>query len=106
MDNVTGKAKGGIARAEALSPTDRKAIAKKAAAARWSSEIKQATHGSDDHPLRIGEIEIPCYVLKDETRVLSQRGLHFGLGLPEGGGRGGARKIVSLMEGIAENGIN
>ena len=27
-----------------------------------------------DHPLRIGEVEIPCYVLDDETRVLSQRG--------------------------------
>lgn len=106
MDDITGKAKGGIARAEALSSTDRRAIAKKAAAVRWSGEIKQATHGSDDHPLRIGDIEIPCYVLKDETRVLSQRGLHFGLGLPEGGGRGGARKIASLMEGIAENGIN
>jgi len=106
MDEVTGRAKGGVARAEALSPDQRLEIAKNAAAMRWSGEIKQATHGSDDHPLKIGEIEIPCYVLEGEIRVLSQRGLHFGLGLPEGGGRRGARKIASLMEGLSEKGIN
>ena len=27
-----------------------------------------------NHPLKIGEIEIPCYVLENEERVLSQRG--------------------------------
>ena len=31
--------------------------------------------GATDRPLVIGEVEIPCYVLEDETRVLSQRGL-------------------------------
>ncbi len=40
-------------------------------AARWSGGIKTATHGDADHPLRIGDIEIPCYVLDDETRVTS-----------------------------------
>lgn len=30
--------------------------------------------GAADRPLKIGEIEIPCYVLEDETRVVSQRG--------------------------------
>ena len=30
--------------------------------------------GAPDRPLVIGEIEIPCYVLEDETRVLSQQG--------------------------------
>jgi hypothetical protein len=37
--------------------------------------LPKATHGAADHPLRIGDIEIPCYVLEDETRVLSLRGL-------------------------------
>ena len=31
--------------------------------------------GATDHPLVIGDIEIPCYVLEDETRVLVQRGM-------------------------------
>ncbi len=30
--------------------------------------------GTPDKPLVIGDIEIPCYVLEDETRVLSQGG--------------------------------
>lgn len=31
--------------------------------------------GAPDRPLITGDIEIPCYVLEDETRVLSQRGV-------------------------------
>ena len=48
--------------------------------------------GAADQPLVIGDIEIPCYVLEDETRVLSQSGMFSGLGLarrglvPVGGG--------------------
>lgn len=41
----------------------------------------RATHGSPDSPLRIGEIEIPCYVLENGTRVLSGRGMQTALGL-------------------------
>ena len=38
--------------------------------------------------LVIGDIEIPCYVLEDETRVLSQRGVTASIGLnPEAGFR-------------------
>ena len=44
--------------------------------------------GTPDKPLVIGEIEIPCYVLEGETRVLSQRGLTAGVGLnPDAGFR-------------------
>ena len=44
--------------------------------------------GAPDRPLIVGEIEIPCYVLEDETRVLSQRGITAGIGLnPETGFR-------------------
>ena len=46
--------------------------------------------GTPDHPLVIGDIEIPCYVLEDETRVLTQRGLFYGIGAKRGGGIGGA----------------
>ena len=40
--------------------------------------------GAPDRPLIIGEIEIPCYVLEDETRVLTQTGIIFGLGITRG----------------------
>lgn len=78
------KARGGRARAEALSAKDRKEIAQKAAAARWRTPILKATHGSADHPLRIGDIEIPCYVLQDGRRVLSLGGMVRALGMSIG----------------------
>ena len=44
--------------------------------------------GTPDKPIIIQDIEIPCYVLEDETRVLSQRGVTAGIGLnPEVGFR-------------------
>ena len=44
--------------------------------------------GAPDRPLIIGDIEIPCYVLEDKTRVLTQRGIAVGLGMsPQGGGQ-------------------
>ena len=44
--------------------------------------------GAPDRPLVIGDIEIPCYVLEDEVRVLSQRGVSEGIGLnPKAGFR-------------------
>lgn len=48
--------------------------------------VKRASHGSNDNPLRIGELEIPCYVLEDGTRVLSGRGMQTALGLGQRSG--------------------
>lgn len=42
--------------------------------------ILKATHGSDKTPLKIGNFEIPCYVLEDGTRVFSGRGFQKALG--------------------------
>lgn len=42
--------------------------------------------GAPDRPLVIGEMEIPCYVLEGEQRVLSQRRLTAGTGLNPGAG--------------------
>lgn len=107
-----GRAKGGLARAAALSPRERSAIAKKAALSRRVplerpaiDKLPVATHGSSDRPIRIGNIEIPCYVLPDETRVLTLRGLHSALGMSHGGGQNGERRIVSLMERLEKKGI-
>lgn len=41
--------------------------------------------GAPDRPLIIGDVEIPCYVLEDETRVLAQLGMVSGLGMSRGG---------------------
>lgn len=80
-----GRARGGHARMSQLSPEERKAIARKGAEARWRTKVLKATHGSAEHPLRIGEAEIPCYVLEDGTRVLTQGGFTGALGMARGG---------------------
>jgi hypothetical protein len=37
--------------------------------------------------LTVGDLSIPCYVLEDGTRILSQRGLNEAFGIIHGGGR-------------------
>src|SRR5260370_4870682 len=105
-----GAWRGGRARPEALSAQERTTLARQAALTRWAREGKEppvlAEYGAPDRPLRIGTIEIPCYVLADTRRVLSQRGLQSGVGLSEGGGKGGARKIAELMTKLREKDID
>ena len=48
--------------------------------------------GAPDKPMVINGVEIPCYVLEDEARVLSQRGLLSGLGIS-------GRSIITLEGG-------
>ncbi len=104
------QSKGGEARASSLTAKQRSDIARLGALTKWANEGKSvpllAAYGAADRPLAIGNIEIPCYVLADGTRVLAQRGLQSGIGLSEGGGKSGARKIVELMERLAEKGID
>jgi len=89
--------KGGVARANKLTPEERSEIAKKAAKARWEPGVPQAICGSPDHPLRIGDgenaIEIACYVLENGKRVLYQRAMVNALGMSRGssGSTGGDR---------------
>lgn len=101
MQEPIGKAKGGAARARSLTPEKRKEISDKAnAAKRELAALPVATHGSVDHPLKIGSIEIPCYVLEDGTRVLSQRGVVAGLGMKHGtGSGGGADRLAGFLGG-------
>lgn len=75
-----GRAAGGMARAQKLSPETRSAIAKKGAEARWSAP--KALYTGELH---IGELVIPCAVLEDGTRLISQRGLGRALGRGYGG---------------------
>ncbi|HDX0802531.1 TPA: P63C domain-containing protein [Stenotrophomonas maltophilia] len=96
---VSGKAAGGKARAESLSPARRKEIAKAAAAARQElASLPKASHGSADHPLKIGDVEIPCYVLEDGTRVISQRGFITGVGMSLGSSKSGDARHIAFLE--------
>ena len=106
-NNITGRAKGGEARALSLSPERRKEISVLAVKAKKDrASLPKAICGTEDRRLFLGEIEIQCYVLEDETRVLTLRTLQSGMGMSEGGGKGGARKIPALMARIAEKGID
>jgi len=74
-----GKAKGGFARAEVLSPEKRKEIAQKAAAARWSS-AEPMPNALGQGTLKIAGSEIPCAVIDGEVRVLNQAGFLRAIG--------------------------
>lgn len=107
MAEKTGRAKGGKAAAEKLTPEQRKQRAKNAVDAREAKKaLPKATHGSADHPLRIGDVEIPCYVLEDGTRVLSQRGLQSGIGMSLSGGSAGEQRVVTFIDSIEKKGID
>ncbi len=77
---LEGRAKGGAARASRLSPERRAEISRRAAQARWDEPKKIAVCGSPDRPLKIGDVELACYVLDDGTRVLSQASFLQALG--------------------------
>lgn len=81
---MTNKSKvaGGMARAEKLTPGQRKEIAKKAADSRWGkvSGLPKAKFGSGETPLLVGGMPIDCYVLDDGRRVLTQESFLVAMG--------------------------
>jgi hypothetical protein len=99
-------AMGGKARAESMTPEERSEQARRAVEARWEragklkDRVAKATHGSPDRPLRIGDVEIPCYVLDDERRVIVQGGVFKGLGMAQGTGRiGEGDRLTKFVTG-------
>lgn len=86
-DESRGRSKGGLARAEALSPEQRRQIARKAAVTRWGEKPLRATHKGNFKD-EFG-IEVDCYVLADDqkTAVISQRGMGEAIGLGSAGSR-------------------
>lgn len=79
-----GASKGGQARALLLTAEERSDIARNAVMARWDKNegIPKATHMGE---IKIGHIVIPCAVLGDGTRVLSERSVANTLGSKGGG---------------------
>lgn len=81
------KSKGGIARANALTPEKKKEIATKAAVARWGKSPLKATH-KGNFDVHFG-IDAECYVLNDneKTAVMTQRSIGAAIGLAKPGGK-------------------
>lgn len=103
-------AKGGKARAEKLSAQEREDIARRAAEVRWANRAPRATHEGE---LKIGDIAIPCAVLEDGTRVISQRGMSKALGrVVTGSGTSGTQKnktqdgVAKLPSFLSANNLN
>lgn len=83
MDETEGRARGGYARAEALSPEERSKIASEAAKRRWESRIEP----TEDMPrvlegysnvVDLGGTKLPCAVVEGPEgvqRVLSENGI-------------------------------
>lgn len=74
------KAIGGNARAASLTPGQRQEIAKKAAEKRWG--MPQAEYMG---MLKLGDLELPCAVLSDGTRVLTETDFMSGMGMYRSG---------------------
>ena len=81
-EEISGRAKGGVARAVSLTKEARKEIAQRGAMARWHRDIPRAEYTGT---LKIMDFEIDCAVLNDKRRVLSQRSVNKALGRTHGG---------------------
>jgi hypothetical protein len=81
-EEPTGRAKGGKARSDKLTPAEKSKIGASGARARWDETIPEATHIGE---LKIGELVLPCAVLADGTRVISQGGIASAFGPVTGG---------------------
>jgi P63C domain len=108
---ATGRAKGGVARAQSLDSERRSEIASRAAKARWGARkdghLPIAEYGSPDRPLRLLDAEIPCYVLSDGTRVLTQQGFLLALGRARTakGGTGASGGVDNTPAFLAANNL-
>lgn len=101
-----GKAKGGKARAAKMTPEQRKASSKKAIEMKKHyASLPSAEYGNNGSALKVGDIEIPCYVLDDGRRVLSQGGLQTGIGMSKSGGVKGEQRIVTFLRSLESKGI-
>lgn len=99
-DDQSIQSLGGDARAKALSAEKRSEIARNAAMAKHEKEssLPKATHGSPDRPLRIGNLEIPCYVLDNGKRVITQAGVLLALSMSAGTAKkGGGDRIANFV---------
>ncbi|MCW5648724.1 MAG: hypothetical protein KIS62_03140 [Ramlibacter sp.] len=104
INQPQGRAKGGAARRDKLSPERRSEIARLAAQKRHSAKpisagpdpdnlnLPYATHQGQ---MTIGDLDLDCYVLSDGRRVFHKRGMAKALGLKSEGGNA----FIKTMQG-------
>lgn len=97
-----GRAKGGAARRDKLTPERRSEIARNAALKRHSPAPVEAGSAGTDLPMAthqgqmaIGDLLLDCYVLADGRRVFNKRGMAKALGLKSEGGNA----FIKTMQG-------
>lgn len=68
-----------------------------------SKNMLKAKYSAEENPLTIGDIEIPCYVLENGQRVLSQGGMLSALGMKPGTAGGKGDRLASFVAGKRVN---
>lgn len=76
----TGKARGGVARRDKLSPEQRSEIARKAALARHRPDKSKLPRAKHEGVIKLGDIDVRCAVLEDGRRLLTQSDVMLSLG--------------------------
>jgi len=66
------------------------------------SKTLKAEYGGDK-PLKLGDFEIPCYVLENEKRILVRIQMMKALGMAGGGGKAGSHRLVQFVAGKTIN---
>lgn len=79
-EEAKGRAIGGKARADKLTPERRKEIAQKAAQERWENPKPNLPKATHEGVIKLGGIEIACAVLENGQRVLTQSSFMKALG--------------------------
>ncbi|PQA71678.1 hypothetical protein C3731_20525 [Brucella oryzae] len=85
------QSRAGKARLIKMSAEERRRVASEGAKARWAKAdperkgMAKAVYGDESRPLKIGDIEIPCFVLEDERRVLTTGGMQTAMKMARGG---------------------
>lgn len=91
-----GASEGGKARAARLSPEQRSEIARRAAEARWRDQGGDTRRAQYTGALVVGDVELECAVLDDESRVIKQGTMMAALGrAPSMGRRGDMAPFIS-----------
>ena len=105
-----GASKGGVARAQKLSPEERSEIARQAVEARWEKagknrsgqHILKATHQG---VLKIGDRELICAVLDDGTRIISKSAIFRAFGRTKRGRKRDDIRVLNMPAFIDANNI-
>lgn len=75
--NDSAKARGGRARAASMTPEERKAVARRAAEARWNAHLPEASYEGE---FDLAATKLSCAVLEDDRRIITQAGFMRSLG--------------------------